>query len=85
MASDLLQQLGTFEPPEAMRALPALEARGIPFEIELEPGLLARTSSALQVYLGPDPEASKLAVFVSADRLAEATEVVRAWLPTGTA
>jgi hypothetical protein len=85
MASDLLQQLGTFEPPEAMRALPRLEALGIPFEIEIEPGLLARTSGALQAYLGIDAEASKLAVFVPASRLAEATAAVQAWLPPGPA
>ncbi len=79
--SDLMQQLGTFEPPEAMKVLPLLEAGGIPFEIEMEPGLLARTSGALQAYLGIDPDAAKLAVFVPASQLAQAMAAVKAWLP----
>jgi hypothetical protein len=78
---DLMQQLGTFEPPEALKVLPLLEAAGIPFEIETEPKLLTRTSGALQAYLGIDPDASKLAVFVPASRLAQAMAIARAWLP----
>jgi hypothetical protein len=79
--SELMQQLGTFEPPEAMKVLPLLEAAGIHFEIEIEPGLLARTSGALQAYLGIDPDASKLAVFIPASQLASAKTAAKAWLP----
>jgi hypothetical protein len=76
-----MEQLGTFELPEAMKVLPLLEAAGILFEIEPEPELLTQTSGALQACLGIDHDASKLAVFVPASQLAQAMTAAKAWLP----
>jgi hypothetical protein len=70
--SEMLHQLGTFEPHEATKLLPRLEAEGIRFELERDDSALAEPTRTLQLYLGMYPEGSKLAVFVPESLLEKA-------------
>jgi hypothetical protein len=71
-SGDAMHRLGAFEPAEAKRLLPALEAAGIPFEIEADHSALAQPGRWMQLYFGMYPDGSKLAVFVPESRLEHA-------------
>jgi len=79
---EILHQLGTFEPHEASKILPKLEAGGIRFELERDDTALAEPTRSLQLYLGMYPEGSKLAVFVPESQLEKAQATVQSLFPS---
>ena len=76
-----MQQLGAFEPLEAKRLLPALEAQGVAFELEADHSALGQPGRTMEMFLGMYPEGSKLAVFVRESQLAQAQETVKCVFP----
>lgn len=78
---EMLHQLGAFEPHEAKKVLPLLEAHKIPFEVEADHSALGQTNRAVQLYFGMYPEGSKLAVFVREADLPEALKVLEELFP----
>jgi len=67
----MMFQLGAFEPTEAKRLLPQLEAAGIPFEIEADNSALLQPGRSAALALGMYPAGSKIVIFVpeaTADR-----------------
>jgi len=78
---EMLHQLGTFEPHEATKILPRLEAAGIRFELERDDTALAEPTRALQLYLGMYPEGSKLSVFIPETQLEKAQAVIKDLFP----
>jgi len=74
---EMLYQLGAFEPHEATRLLPRLEADGIRFELERDDSALSQPNHALQLYLGMYPEGSKLVVYVPETQLEKAQAVIK--------
>jgi hypothetical protein len=79
---EMLHQLGAFEPIEAKRVLPLLEAHQIPFEVERDDSALGQPNRALQFYFGMYPEGSKLAVFVRESDLPRALKALEHLFPT---
>lgn len=79
--SEMLHQLGSFEPHEAKKVLPRLEAAGIRFEIEADNSALAQPNRALQLYFGMYPEGSKLAVFVPESQVEPAMAAIKDMFP----
>jgi hypothetical protein len=80
-SSEMLHQLGAFEPIEAKRVLPILEAHEIPFEVERDDSALTRPNRALELYFGMYPEGSKLAVFVRESDLPRALKALEHLFP----
>jgi len=78
---EMIHQLGTFEPHEATRLLPRLEAEGVRFELEQDDSALAQPNRPLQLYLGMYPEGSKLIVFVPASQLDRALALLKELFP----
>lgn len=70
------QRLGSFEPLEARRIFPALEAAGIPFDVKADHSALAKPGRWLHLYFALSPEGSKLETFVPASRLEEAQALI---------
>lgn len=79
--SEMLHQVGSFEPHEAKKILPKLEATGIRFEIEADHSALAQPNRTLQLYFGMNPEGSKLAVFVPESQIDQAMAVIKDLFP----
>ncbi len=80
-APDLLHQLGAFEPMDAKKVLPLLEAQNIPFEVEADHSALGQPNRTIQLYLGMSPEGSKLAVFVREADIPRALKIVEHLFP----
>jgi hypothetical protein len=80
-SSEMLHQLGAFEPMEARKILPLLESHQIPFEVEGDHSALGHPNRALLLYFGMSPEGSKLAVFVREQDLPKAIELVGQLFP----
>jgi len=78
---DSMPQLGTFEPHEATKILPRLEAEGIHFELERDDTALAEPTRALQLYLGMYPEGSRMLVFVPEAQLEKAKAIINELFP----
>ena len=79
--SEMLHQLGAFEPHEAKKVLPLLEATGIRFEVEADHTALAQPNRALQLYFGLYPEGSKLAIFVPESQVEKAMAAIKDLFP----
>jgi hypothetical protein len=79
--SEMLHQLGAFEPLEAKKVLPLLESHQIPFEVESDHSALGAPNRALQLYFGMYPEGSKLAVFVRESDLPKALQLLETIFP----
>ena len=79
--SELLHQLGSFEPLEAKKVLPLLESQQIPFEVEGDHSALFQPNRTLQLYFGMYPEGSKLAVFVRESDLPKARGLLATLFP----
>ncbi|MFT3780625.1 MAG: hypothetical protein QM790_01330 [Nibricoccus sp.] len=79
--SEMLHQLGAFEPHEAKKVLPRLEEAKIPFEVEADHSEMAKPTHALQLYFGIYPEGAKLVVFVPESQLEKAMSVVKDLFP----
>jgi hypothetical protein len=78
---EMLSQLGAFEPHEATKVLPRLEAMGIRFELEVDNTEMLKPTHAAQLYLGIYPEGSKLVVFVLESQLEKALAAVKDLFP----
>lgn len=78
---ELMHQVGTFEPFDAKRVLPLLEANGIRFELEMDHSALQRPGRGVDLYLGTYPEGSKLMVFVPESQVATATTLILSLYP----
>jgi len=78
---ETMHQLGAFEPHEAKKVLPRLEAEGIRFELEVDNTELMKPTHAAQLYLGIYPEGSKLLVFVPASQLDRAMVALKELFP----
>ena len=76
-----LHELGAFEPMDAMKVLPLLEAQNIPFDVEADHSALGRPNRTLQLYFGMSPEGSKLTVFVREADLPRAGKIVEHLFP----
>jgi hypothetical protein len=76
-----MHQLGAFEPREAKKLLPLLEAKGIRFEVEMDHSALARPNRALQLYFGMYPEGSKLVIFVPESEVGKAMATIKELFP----
>jgi hypothetical protein len=74
-------QLGAFEPHEAKKVLPLLEAHQIQFEVEADHSALTQPGRAAQFYFGMYPEGSKLAVFVREEDIAKAQKALEPLFP----
>ena len=80
-SSEMLHQLGAFEPHEAKKILPLLEAMGVRFEVEVDHSALAQPNRAVLLYFGMYPEGSKLAVFVPEAEVEKAMAAIRDLFP----
>ncbi|HSY54279.1 MAG TPA: hypothetical protein VK785_07520 [Opitutaceae bacterium] len=80
-SSEMLHQLGSFEPMEAKRLLPALEMHGIPFEIETDNSALAHPNRWMGLAFGLYPDGSKIVVFVPESEMARALDVLHGLFP----
>lgn len=78
---ELMHQVGTFDPLEAKKVLPLLEANGIRFELEADDSALTRPDRGLQLYLGMYPEGSKLLVFVPESQVEKALAAIHTLFP----
>lgn len=78
---EMLQQLGTFEPMDAKRLLPLLEAEHIAFEVEADDSALLRPNRWMSLAVGIYPEGSKVLVFVSESDLPRAMEILETLFP----
>lgn len=78
---EMLQQLGAFEPSDAKRLLPLLEAEHIPFEVEADDSALSAPGRWIYLCTGIYPEGSKVVVFVSESDLTRATEILDTLFP----
>ncbi len=78
---DEMVQLGAFEPMEAKRILPLLQAHTIPFEIEADHSALKDSTRAVQLYFGIYPEGSKLIIFVPESKLEAVRELLKEIFP----
>jgi hypothetical protein len=63
-SSELLHQVGSFEPNVAKKLLPLMEAHQIGFEVEPDNSALYRPERTTQMIFGMYPDGSKLAIFV---------------------
>ena len=79
--SEMLHQVGSFEPREAKKVLPLLEAAGIRFEIEADHSALTQPNRTLELYFGMYPAGSKLAVFVPESQIDRAMTVINDLFP----
>jgi hypothetical protein len=77
----LLHQLGAYDPEEATRLLPHLEAQGVTFEIETDQSALSGSNDFSGLQFGVNPESAKILVFVPEAEFAKAQEIVRHHLP----
>lgn len=80
-----MQSLGAFEPSDAKRMLPRLEAEGIPFEVEADDSALTRPGREVDMATGLYPAGSQLKIFVPASGLEKSLEVVRGLFPAESA
>jgi hypothetical protein len=78
---EMMHEVGGFEPTDAKRVLEALEAAGVPFEIDADHSDLLASGRDLQLYLGMYPPGSRLLVFVPESSLAKAQEIVAKLFP----
>jgi hypothetical protein len=78
---EMMHQLGAFEPHEAKKVLPRLEAEGIRFELEVDNTEMMKPTHAAQLYLGIYPEGSKLLVFVPESQLEKAQAALKDLFP----
>lgn len=78
---EMLRQLGAFEPMDAKRLLPLLEAEHIPFEVEADDSALSKPNRWLHLYFGMYPEGSKVVVFVAESDLPRATQILETLFP----
>jgi len=78
---ELMHQVGSFEPLDAKKVLPLLEANGIRFELETDDSALERPGRWMELSLGMYPEGSKLLVFVPESQVARATNLILSIFP----
>ena len=76
-----MQQIGAFEPSDAKRAIALLEARQIPFEVEVDDSALANPNRWIQLCMGVYPEGSKVVLLVPGSRVPDATEALTNLFP----
>ena len=76
-----MQPLGAFEPSDAKRLLPLLEANGIPFEVQADDSALTLPGREVELATGLFPTGSQLRILVPAADLQKGLELVQALYP----
>ena len=78
---EMMHEVGGFEPADAKRVLEALEAAGVPFEIEADHSNLLTPGRSLELYFGMYPPGSTLLVFVPGASVTIAQDIVTKLFP----
>lgn len=80
-SDELMHEVGGFDPVDAKKVLGALEAAGVPFEIEADHTDLLQPGRTLQMAFGMYPPGSKLLVFVPESAVARAQGIIAGLFP----
>jgi hypothetical protein len=76
-----MQPLGTFEPSEAKRMLPLLEAHSIAFEIDADDSAMTVPGREVEMFMGMYPRGSQVEIRVPASSLQAGLELVQSLYP----
>lgn len=74
-------RIGAFEPADAKRLLAALEAAGIPFEIEADHTALNQPGRWVPLALGLPTQGSQVAIYVPTEHVDRALSVIERIFP----
>jgi hypothetical protein len=78
---DEMQSLGSFEPSDAKRVLPLLEAHSIAFEVNADDSEMTRPGREVEMFMGMYPPGSQVVIRVPASSLQTGLELIQTLYP----